>query len=749
MIVKCTECHASYSVDDAKVENKKFGFSCPKCGTNVIIDNRAKEPVEFPDHGLDDLAIASHEDHVPHDDFADTTLPAEHEVPSGTGVDFAVDDTEFVMDSDTQRPAAKDASSDAGSELDGFDLDGIEDIGAADFEEPVGRKKAAAEESFEITGDDESLTIDDFESTEELSLEAPAETASLSDFSDDDLPLKEEGVRVDISEEDLLNDKEFDELNNLDITDDDFKPLEEDIAKESRAQRPVSDEPTFDDALFETGDTDITEIDLDGRTASPEREPGVSEAEIDVDESITIDLDTLDIQLDETPTPGEAETASATPVSEFSEDIHIETDSTLDSDFDFDAETVSSKDEKELPADIEFDDIDIQAGEGPSKKFTTETDEDQDLTLDLDSLDITLDEIEEFKEGVQVDEDERLTIEDAGLTIDELESVKADFPEEIEGASASFEEDEEDLKLSIDDIDPDLRVEDLAPEIGEGDHEPIIEHITEDQLPEIDFDQLQDEEQHTPTDDTIPPFTVPVSSRRIAKKTDMSSDADYLDIETRERYESALEVDETQIDTVPNGIVNFSIDYSLRYSRIGAILRLLGIYHIALIPHFIILMIYSILSNIVGVFNWLIVLFTGQQVEDFSGVQEKTLRYMLATNACMTNTVEEPPQFTGQKNIDHSLQLNVIYPAKPSKVMAFLRLTGIGIIIVALPHIILFTLLTLGSSIIALTGIISIIAMGSWPNILFDFMVRYYRYAANVLAFMIGLVDKYPSFRFE
>ena len=49
MIVKCSDCQASYSVDDSKVTNKKFGFSCPKCGANVIIDNRAIESgVELP-----------------------------------------------------------------------------------------------------------------------------------------------------------------------------------------------------------------------------------------------------------------------------------------------------------------------------------------------------------------------------------------------------------------------------------------------------------------------------------------------------------------------------------------------------------------------------------------------------------------------------------------------------------------------------------------------------------------------------
>ena len=730
MIVKCTECNASYSVDDEKVENKKFGFSCPKCGTNVIIDNRIKESVDFSDHEIAEPSFESPEEQLPHDDFSDTPITSESEptVSDDMG-DLIVDGTEFDMDSAAEQPAEDVSVPDTASDLDDFDLDGIEDISNTGIEEPV-QPATSDGAPLDVSGDDESITIDDFDSAEDLSIEVPEEAAgSEYDFADDELPPKEEGVRIDFSDEDLLDDKEIDDLNNLDITDDDFKPLEEDITQKSRAGSSISDEPSFDDALLETGDADITELDLDldaGATPS-ESASADGDAEIDVDESITIDLDTLDIQLEEAPPAEEA-------------------DASIGRDFDFDAEMPPVEVENELPAETEFSDIDFETGAEPSEDLAAEADD--DLTLDLDSLDITLDEIEEFKEGVQVDEDERLTIEDAGLTIDELESVKNEMPDEIIDSSHAFEE-EEDLKLSIDEIDPDLRVEDLAPEMSEEDQQPIIENITEDQLPEIDFDKLHDEDSISEHDDIIPAYSGSATTGRALPSAEISAEEDYLDIETREQYGSFSGSDEIQGDTVPKGTVNFSIDYSLRYSRIGALLRLLGIYQIALIPHFLILLIYSVLSNIVGVFNWLIVLFTGQQVEDFSGIQEKTLRYMLATHACMTNTVEEPPQFTGQKDIDHSLQLNVIYPAKPSKTMSFLRLTGIGIIIVALPHLVLFMLLTLGSTIITLGGIISVIATGSWPNILFDFMVRYYRYAANVLAFMIGLVEKYPSFRFE
>jgi hypothetical protein len=142
-------------------------------------------------------------------------------------------------------------------------------------------------------------------------------------------------------------------------------------------------------------------------------------------------------------------------------------------------------------------------------------------------------------------------------------------------------------------------------------------------------------------------------------------------------------------------------------------------------------------------------MFSGEMMVDFGIIQEKTLRYLLSIGACSTNTIEEMPRFTGSRDIDHSLQMNIIYPARPSRLLAFLRLTGIGITVLAMPHLILLCLLSIGSSIISLIGLFSILATGRWPNILFDFMVRYYRYLAHVLSYLIGLVDHYPSFRFE
>lgn len=362
---------------------------------------------------------------------------------------------------------------------------------------------------------------------------------------------------------------------------------------------------------------------------------------------------------------------------------------------------------EELPVeDIAFDDILVSDEEIPQKpkaKKEPEKEPIDDITLDLDSLDIQLEEHGEVLPGEQIiEEDEKLTLEDAGLTIDEL----------IEEEQKKPVEEEEDLKLSLDEIEPGLTVDDLHKELTESEIENLMSKDIE--LPEVDLDKFEMEE--TEIEKYAP------------------EEFEYAEKET--------------VDSVPAGFVNLTVDYALSYSRLGAILRLLGIYLISLLPHFVVSTLYSVVSSIVGFFNWCVVLFTGQFIDDFADMQQNTLRYYIAIMAYAAQIIEDRPVYAGRPKVEHSLQLDIVYPSEPSRLLAFLRLTGIGILIAALPHLLLLVVLTLGMLILIPVGLICIIATKRWPSLLFDFMYRYFRYYARVSAYVMGLVDKYPSFIF-
>jgi hypothetical protein len=110
--------------------------------------------------------------------------------------------------------------------------------------------------------------------------------------------------------------------------------------------------------------------------------------------------------------------------------------------------------------------------------------------------------------------------------------------------------------------------------------------------------------------------------------------------------------------------------------------------------------------------------------------------------------VEEMPVFSGRKDIDYSMQMNVVYPVAYSRFLAGLRLSVAGIILATLPHLVVLAVIGLTVPVFYLAGIFSVIFTARWPHFLFDILSRYYRYMARVMAFMTGLVDKYPPFSF-
>jgi hypothetical protein len=107
------------------------------------------------------------------------------------------------------------------------------------------------------------------------------------------------------------------------------------------------------------------------------------------------------------------------------------------------------------------------------------------------------------------------------------------------------------------------------------------------------------------------------------------------------------------------------------------------------------------------------------------------------------------PIFAGRDDLDHPLQLKITYPYRHSRIMSLMRLSGIGIFLITLPHLIILFLLNLSVPISYFIGQFSVIITGRWPHFLYDFLMRYFRYGARVFAFIIGLVEEYPSFKFN
>jgi hypothetical protein len=471
------------------------------------------------------------------------------------------------------------------------------------------------------------------------------------------------------------------------------------------------------------------------------------------DESITIDLDTLDIDLEDNPgvkeeKPYEKRSEAddfvlserkAVPRHETYEDENITIDlDSLDIDLQEEKEPLKGESHEELDLDLsDFSEETIQELEKVSQKPKTKDEE--DITLDLNSLDISLEESDEIKKGEDLEEDEKLTLEDAGLTLEELTT---DELISVSSESDSKHDDEDDIRLTIDELGPDIDMNEIEKELKEAESiliEPdrkkeellVVDELSD--LPEIDFDK----------DLTL--TGISTGTATVLRKEDELFKLD--DREKAIKIKGGLQKELP--DMVPKGAVNFSIDYSLKYSRIGALLRLFGFFFLGLIPHYLVFFVYNLLSIILGFINHILVIFTEKNVEDFSEIHENTLRYLLSISASSLGIVEEMPIFAGRDNIDYPLQMRIVYPLRSSRLLAFLRLSVVGILLLTLPHLVILGIMSLAVLVIFFVGILSVLVTGGWPHVLFDFLTRYYRYMARVLSFSIGIVDVYPTFRFD
>ncbi len=874
MIIRCKSCVSAFAVDDGKVADRKFAFTCPKCGTENIIDNRhSAAGAEFNEPVSNDLLDNFQEEAAPAPEKAAGVKAAKDiYADEKSEVDFSFDDDILSGDEESgEKPGKKSAPDD--SFADELDLDtgvqaekaaeempepdfadielenefasfdAVEDKAAAgkdsDREKKITEQDEidamfAASDGGRVAGEDVSVDLDNLDIDFEAVPAAKDKSAPAQDHEADDViffddePAEEQPAAgraeedieaLDIDTMDLTRETaagkksgavpaEEDitiDIDSLDIDVEESEPaaagkgpekkaaaekiqpedevlfdldIPEEMPVEAAASRKpaVKEEPLFDfditddesekaaepegrgeELVFEA-DEDVTlDIDsLDIDIEEPVHEsikslPEKREAAPGGDESITLDVDSLDIDIvepefDKEPSKGELP----------EEDIEIDLDS-----LDFDTEeagkaaTARPKNVREIMKEqaeqgddedikLNLDELDIDIDEISEKDMDfvkkaktpaarksiieeAPEDEDESITIDLDTLDIDVAENTPVLDSEISEEDEKLTLEDAGITFDELTtSGKNRMDLDLD--------DEEDIKLTLDEVDPEMRLEQIG-EAASPDEPLLVDTI--DELPEIDLDGLDEQ-----------PASAPRKGyRRIVPEEDLDIDVYQEDRSVKARHAAAKAKSAGAYHA--RGTTMFTVDFSLKYSRVGALLRLLFLYLISIIPHFIVLFIYTLLSGILGFINQIVILSTGRCVEDFAQIVENTLRYYLYIKTCVTGIVEDRPEFAGRERIDHQMQLNLTYPLQYSRLLAALRLSVAGIFIITLPHIVMLWFITLFVPFVYLAGIIWVIITGRWPNPLFMFLTMYFRYMARISSFMIGLTDQYPPFRLE
>ncbi len=782
MIVRCKNCSTAFSVDDEKVNNKKFAFSCPKCSAENMIDNRKIDSevdaggAVFQEKPEPDEFLPEYQETGESPDIRPTAETVEEDTFESDLEDFGEDSDQDTELSEDEVPETEEVTvpeeisieDELGGDIEGLDLDIDFDEDKTDedtmIEDEIPAGVTAPEKGGDIPFDDLDIDINDLEDIDTIPDEKTGVETGDSDYFEDESKVKtavSDDVSDDLSEESILP-----ELDEIDTMPDDTEyvvgdKLEEEIEEDESITIDLDSldiELEEDDEVSVTGEEipglEIDEVSLEEgvkpEAVGAKAETGEMDIDLSDEELAEIESDLEGIEVSE-------ERAIKEPAAD-EEDITLDLDS-LDIDLDED-ETVL---EGERPEEMDLEIADTGIHELTGMEADEMTGKDESITLDLDSLDIELEETGDIKKGETLEEDEKITLTDAGLTLDDLTQ------DEI---AASMEDEEEELKLSVDDIDPEFNIDDLQTDTDEVflEEEDDLKLTVEEIDPSLDMDNLEDEFKEvesaisvTDEEDEIeaemmdlPEIEeevdepVPVGVARGKRITETFDDELMdIDLEDNDIYEKKDYGGNRHPDITRKGAVNFSIDFSIKYSRLGSILRLFGIFTIGLLPHLLVFIIYSILSSILGYLNQIVVLFTGEIIEDFAEIQENTLRYMLYIGTSQMGIVEDMPIYTGKADIDHSLQMNVTYPLHHSRSLAFLRLTGIGIFLFSLPHLIVLGLLSLVTPFIFLAGMLVVLITGGWPHLLYDILTQYYRYGARVLAFLTGLIDDYPPFKFD
>lgn len=167
------------------------------------------------------------------------------------------------------------------------------------------------------------------------------------------------------------------------------------------------------------------------------------------------------------------------------------------------------------------------------------------------------------------------------------------------------------------------------------------------------------------------------------------------------------------------------------------------------IPHWLLLYVLELVSEIVAFVSWLVIVFTGRLPEGLANVQGLYLRYMNRTWAYAGFLHDEYPPFTFDMVTtdpgDHRPVRVDVVPALEDRN----RLTVFFRLLLAIPHAIVLGILSIAVGFALLAALVAIVVTGRWPEGIRMFLVGYLRWTLRFNAYLVLLTDDYPPFSLD
>lgn len=169
------------------------------------------------------------------------------------------------------------------------------------------------------------------------------------------------------------------------------------------------------------------------------------------------------------------------------------------------------------------------------------------------------------------------------------------------------------------------------------------------------------------------------------------------------------------------------------------------------IPHIIVLYVLQLVSEVVAIISWFVILFTGKLPEGLANMQALFVRYSARTYTYMLFLREEYPPFTFETTpADPGTDPRVRVDVQPQPVIQERNRLTVGFrFILAIPQLIVVSVLWFAASIVTLIAFFAVLFTGRWPAGMRDFVVNVLRWWLRVEAYILLLTDEYPPFSLD
>jgi hypothetical protein len=179
--------------------------------------------------------------------------------------------------------------------------------------------------------------------------------------------------------------------------------------------------------------------------------------------------------------------------------------------------------------------------------------------------------------------------------------------------------------------------------------------------------------------------------------------------------------------------VRFDVDYTEHRNRVTVLFRF-----ILVIPHAIVVSLWSYFVGLLTLVQWFIVLFTGSRNESIWGMQNQWLGYATRVTSYASLLHDVFPPF-GTEVGTVPVTYEFAYMAEANRLSNFFRMIWI------IPALIITMLYAIGAAVLGLIAWFAIIFTGKMPRGMFDFMVKAQRINERLQSYSNLMTDRYPN----